>query len=96
MDPQQNDFDLLQAFVRNADQPAFAAVVKRHIDLVYATAFRTMQDQGGAEEVAQLVFGVLAKKAWLFAADDSLPPWCSQELPIKKPTRNTSAPPRPT
>lgn len=75
MDPQQNDFDLLQAFVRNADQPAFAAVVKRHIDLVYATAFRTMQDQGGAEEVAQLVFGVLAKKAWLFAADDSLPAW---------------------
>lgn len=75
MDLQQSDFDLLQAFVRRADQPAFAALVKRHVDLVYATAFRTVQDQGAAEEVAQIVFGVLAKKAWHFAPDDSLPAW---------------------
>jgi RNA polymerase sigma factor (sigma-70 family) len=49
--------------------------VRRHLDLVYATALRKVEDAGGAEEIAQNVFSALARKAWLFAPDDSLPAW---------------------
>jgi DNA-directed RNA polymerase specialized sigma24 family protein len=57
------------------DQTAFRAIVGRHIDLVFATAMRKAGDAGGAEEISQNVFGVLARKAWRFAPDDSLPAW---------------------
>ena len=75
MNERQSDFELLQAFVRDGDQQAFASVVQRHLDLVYATAFRKVQEQFAAQEVAQNVFAILVKKAWHFAADDSLPAW---------------------
>jgi RNA polymerase sigma factor (sigma-70 family) len=69
------DCELLRAFVRQGDQAAFTAVVRRHLDLVFATALRKLEDPGAAEEVAQNVFAVLARKAWQFAPDDSLPAW---------------------
>ncbi len=69
------DCELLRAFVRQGDQAAFATVVRRHLDLVYATALRKLEDAGAAEEVAQNVFAALARKAWQFAPDDSLPAW---------------------
>jgi RNA polymerase sigma factor (sigma-70 family) len=72
---QQPDFELLRRFVRHADQPAFGTVVRRHLDLVYATAIRKVEDTGAAEEIAQNVFTALARKAWQFAPDDSLPAW---------------------
>ena len=75
MSEQRTDFRLLREFVRRDDQEAFAMVVRRHIDLVYATALRKMEDQGAAEEVAQNDFSALARKAWRFAPDDSLPGW---------------------
>src|SRR5207245_9460815 len=56
-------------------QPAFATLARRHLDLVYATALRKVSDAGGAEEIAQNVFSALARKAWQFAPDDSLPAW---------------------
>ena len=34
-----------------------------------------MEDCGAAEEIAQNVFSALARKAWQFAPDDSLPAW---------------------
>jgi RNA polymerase sigma factor (sigma-70 family) len=75
MNERHQDCELLQAFVRRSDQPAFADVVRRHLDLVYATALRKLEDPGAAEEVAQNVFAALARKAWQFAPDDSLPAW---------------------
>ncbi len=71
----RTDFELLQAFSRQGDQPAFATLTRRHLDLVYATALRKVTDDGGAEEICQNVFATLARKAWQFAADDSLPSW---------------------
>lgn len=71
----RSDFELLRAFARQGDQQAFAAVTRRHLDLVYATARRKVTDDGAAEEICQNVFGVLARKAWQFAPDDSLPSW---------------------
>src|SRR6266566_4174780 len=75
MDERRQDFELLRQFAQRGDEPAFAAVVRRHLDLVYATALRKVADQGAAEEVAQNVFAALTAKAWQFAQDDSLPAW---------------------
>ncbi len=65
----------MRDFARKGDQEAFASLVRRHLNLVYATAFRKVEDAGGAEEVAQNVFNALARKASRFAPDDSLPAW---------------------
>lgn len=75
MNGRRSDFELLNAFVRSGDQGTFAEVVRRHLDLVYATALRKVMNTGAAEEVAQNVFSALAGKAWRFAPDDSLAPW---------------------
>src|SRR6266853_1743840 len=69
------DFELLQRFTRHGEQSAFADLVRRHLDLVFGTALRKVEDPGAAQEVAQNVFTVLARKAWRFAPDDSLPAW---------------------
>jgi RNA polymerase sigma factor (sigma-70 family) len=75
MSEQRNDFELLRDFARHSDQQAFAALVRRHLDLVYATALRKTTDAAAAQEISQNVFAALARKAWQFASDDSLPAW---------------------
>src|SRR6185369_2142658 len=75
MNESRRDFEALHQFVRRGDQAAFAELVRRHLDLVYATALRKVGDESGAEEVAQSVLIALAKKAWRFAPGDSLPAW---------------------
>ena len=75
MNERRTDFDLLRDFARHGNESAFADVVRRHLDLVYTTALRKVEDPGAAEEVAQNVFITLARKAWQFAPDDSLPAW---------------------
>ena len=75
MNERHQDFELLQRFTREGEQSAFADVVRRHLDLVFATALRKVADPGAAQEIAQNVFAVLARKAWQFAPDDSLSAW---------------------
>jgi len=75
MSERQCDFELLREFARDGRQAAFTTLARRHLDLVYATALRKAGDAGGAEEIAQNVFSALARKAWQFAPDDSLPAW---------------------
>jgi RNA polymerase sigma factor (sigma-70 family) len=75
MSERRQDFELLQRFTQQGEQSAFADLVRRHLDLVFATALRKVEDPGGAQEVAQNVFAALARKAWRFAPDDSLPAW---------------------
>src|SRR5262252_7669466 len=75
MSDRRQDFELLQRFTRDGEQPAFADLVRRHLNLVFATALRKVEDAGAAQEVAQNVFSALARKAWQFAPDDSLPAW---------------------
>ena len=75
MNERRQDFELLQRFTRHGEQSAFADVVRRHLDLVFATALRKVEDSGAAQEVAQNVFTALARKAWRFAPDDSLAAW---------------------
>jgi len=75
MNDRQSDFEQLRQFARAGDQNAFREIVRRHLDLVFATALRKAGDAGGAEEISQNVFSALARKAWQFAPDDSLPAW---------------------
>jgi RNA polymerase sigma factor (sigma-70 family) len=75
MNQRRADFELLRSFARAGDQQALSDVIRRHLDLVYATALRKVGDAGAAEEIAQNVFIVLSRKAWRFAPDDSLPAW---------------------
>ena len=56
MNEQRQDFELLQRFTRHGEQPAFADVVRRHLDLVFATALRKLEDPGAAQEVAEMFF----------------------------------------
>src|SRR5262245_41470946 len=57
------DADLLRAFVRDRDESAFAARVRRHGPLVLATARRVVGNSADADDVFQAVFLLLARNA---------------------------------
>lgn len=58
-----DDNDLLREYVDKGAEDAFGTLVRRNLDLVYATALRIVGEAGRAEDVAQLVFVALARKA---------------------------------
>lgn len=59
----QSDSHLLQAYASRQSEPAFAELVRRHVDLVYSCALRMVCDSHLAEDVTQGVFVALAKSA---------------------------------
>ncbi|MBL9138493.1 MAG: sigma-70 family RNA polymerase sigma factor [Verrucomicrobiales bacterium] len=70
-----NDPELLRCYVRNQDEDAFSELVRRHIDLVYATAVRSLGGPSAASDVTQEVFLSLARKAAWLGAEGSLAGW---------------------
>ncbi len=69
------DRDLLRAYVLNHSEPAFAELVARHINLVYAAARRVVVDADLAKDVTQDVFIDFARKAETIRDGDALPGW---------------------
>jgi RNA polymerase sigma factor (sigma-70 family) len=59
----RDDFQLVREYADHGSQPAFGELVRRYIDLVYSSAARQVRDPGGAEDVTQTVFIVLARRA---------------------------------
>ena len=55
--------DELHDYVETQSQQAFAAVVDRYADLVYASALRHVNHRAMAEDITQGVFALLAQKA---------------------------------
>ncbi|HTI99422.1 MAG TPA: TIGR03435 family protein [Dongiaceae bacterium] len=70
-----DDQKLLADFVRTASETAFAALVARHINLVFSTARRLTGNAHSAEEITQAVFLILARKAGSLRAGAVLPGW---------------------
>ena len=73
-----SDLDLLQAYTRKNSEESFAALVNRHLNLVYSAALRQVRSPQLAEEVAQSVFTDLARNAGKLKPDTILTAWLYQ------------------
>ena len=70
-----SDGQLLERFVRDGDETAFAAVLRRHGAMVLQVAQRVLHDWQAAEDVFQAAFLVLARKAASIRKGDALSSW---------------------
>jgi DNA-directed RNA polymerase specialized sigma24 family protein len=60
---QADDMALLRQYASCGSEEAFAALVSRHINLVYSVALRHVASSDQAEEISQAVFMILARRA---------------------------------
>ena len=74
--PMTEDAELLNRYVDEKSEDAFAELVGRHLDFVYGVALRRVGGNGPlAEDVAQGVFTDLARKAKALARHPALSAW---------------------
>src|ERR1035437_2890215 len=67
---------LLRRYVTDQSEPAFAELVRQHIDLVYSAALRQLNDDASAaQDVTQAVFTDLARQAPGLTRHPSLTGW---------------------
>ena len=73
-----SDLELLEAYAREESEESFAALVNRHLNLVYSAALRQVRSPQLAEEVAQSVFTDLSRNAAKLKPDTILTAWLYQ------------------
>ncbi len=70
-----DDMELVREFAASQSETAFAALVQRHLSLVHSAAMRQVGDEHLAQEIAQAVFIILAKKAPVLPPETVLSAW---------------------
>src|ERR1017187_2787668 len=75
---ERDDIALLREFAATESEAAFAALVERHVNLVYSTALRSVGGAHAAQEITQAVFIILARKAKSLGAKTVLAGWLHQ------------------
>jgi RNA polymerase sigma factor (sigma-70 family) len=73
-----DDMELLREYALRNSETAFATLVSRHLDMVYATALRHVGNHHEAQEIAQAVFVILARKARSLGPKTVLAGWLFQ------------------
>ena len=70
-----DDMELVREFATRRSDAAFERLVSRHLNLVYSVALRQVRDPHLAQEVAQAVFIILARKAGSLGPKTILSGW---------------------
>ena len=69
------DRELLREYVESRSEAAFTELVRRHLDLAYATALRVTGERQLALDVVQEVFVKLGREAGSIRKPEALPAW---------------------
>ncbi len=78
IEPESPEEDLLQRFVTEQDESAFALLVSRHAGMVMGVCRRALGSEHDAEDAFQATFLILAKKASTVRDARVLPAWLYQ------------------
>ncbi len=75
---ESQDSELLRQYAREKSDAAFAALVARHVNMVYSAALRKTGNPAAAQEITQAVFIILAQKADRLLPHPALSGWLYQ------------------